>query len=75
MLKTNHKQIRFYDTSALLGGAPIEENSYISSIVFDELEHIKTSSQKDESVKFAARALVRKLMCEADFMNDIFEQE
>ena len=75
MLKTNHKQIRFYDTSALLGGAPIEENSYISSIVFDELEHIKTSSQKDESVKFAARVLVRKLMCEADFMNEIFEQE
>lgn len=38
------KLIRFYDTSALLGGAVLEENAYISSIVFDELEHIKTSS-------------------------------
>ena len=60
MLKTNHKQIRFYDTSALLGGAPIEENSYISSIVFDELEHIKTSSQKDERRKVRGPSTCKK---------------
>ena len=30
--------IRFYDTSALLGGAQIAENTYISSIVLDEAE-------------------------------------
>ena len=69
------KLIRFYDTSALLGGAVLEENAYISSIVLDELEHIKTSSQKDESVKFAARALVRKLMRSNDFIHEIFRQE
>ena len=71
----NKETIYFYDTSALLGGAPIEENTYISSIVLDELEHIKTSAQKDESVKFQARALVRRLMKEQNFKHEVFSQE
>jgi len=67
--------IRFYDTSALLGGATIDENAYISSIVLDEIEHIKTSAVKDEEIKFAARALVRKLMKANNFKHEIFSQE
>jgi hypothetical protein len=75
MMQMNKEIIYFYDTSALLGGAPIEENTYISSIVLDELEHIKTSAQKDESVKFQARALVRRLMKEQNFKHEVFSQE
>ena len=71
----NKETIYFYDTSALLGGAPIEENTYISSIVLDEVEHIKTNAQKDESVKFQARALVRRLMKEQNFKHEVFSQE
>lgn len=67
--------IKFYDTSALLGGAPIEENAYISSIVLDECEHIKTNALKDDEVKFAARALIRKLMKANSFKHEIFSQE
>lgn len=67
--------IRFYDTSALLGGTEIAANAYISSIVLDELEHIKTSSQKDDEVKYKARGLVRKLMKNTDWHHEIFPQE
>lgn len=74
-MEKNKELIFFYDTSALLGGAPIQENTYISSIVFDELEHIKTSSVKDDSVKYAARSLVRKLMRTNTFKHEIFSQE
>ena len=56
------KTIRFYDTSALLAGAPISENAYISSIVLDECEHIKTNALKDDEIKYKARSLVRNLM-------------
>jgi uncharacterized protein (UPF0332 family) len=52
----------FYDTSALLAGKELEPDSFISPIVFEELETIKTSSIKDETVKYKARALVRYLM-------------
>lgn len=67
--------IRFYDTSALLGGAQIAENTYISSIVLDEVEHIKTSSHKDDAVKYKARSLVRKLMKNPNWRHEIFPQE
>lgn len=52
----------FYDTSALLAGKELELDSFISPIVFQELESIKTSSTKDEEIKYRARALVRYLM-------------
>ena len=58
----NKETVRFYDTSALLGGAAIDENVFISPTVIDELEHVKTNSLKDERVKYKARALVRNLM-------------
>ena len=56
--------VKFFDTSALLGGykLSIEDDNYISNIVFQELEHIKFSSTKDEIIKYKARSLVRYLM-------------
>lgn len=56
----------FYDTSSLLLKAghlfdDDEENIYISSITLEELEKIKTSSNKDAEVKFAARQITREL--------------
>lgn len=38
------------------------ESNFISNIVFKELEHIKISASKDESVKYKARTLLRYLM-------------
>lgn len=74
-MRKHFDRIFFYDTSALLGGAPINENSYISSIVLDELEHLKTNALKDESVKYKARSLVRTLMKKNDWKHEIFSQE
>ena len=56
--------IKFFDTSALLGGykLSIDDDNYISNIVFQELEHIKISANKDEFIKYKARSLVRYLM-------------
>ena len=55
---------KFFDTSALLGGYKLKADDYniISPIVFSELENIKISSTKDDSVKYKARSLVRYLM-------------
>lgn len=66
--------IRFYDTSALLGGAEIDENCFISSTVIDEMEHIKTSTTKDFDVKYQARVLVRKLM-ETNIRHEVFSEK
>ena len=62
--RTNYKTIKFFDTSALLSGykLDIEDWNFISNIVFEELEHIKTSQNKDETIKYKARSLVRYLM-------------
>lgn len=59
---------KFFDTSALLGGYKLnpEDTNYISNIVFQELEHIKTSHEKDENIKYKARSLVRYLMSHKD---------
>lgn len=73
----NKQTIYFYDTSALLSGAykEIDSNSYISSIVLDEVEHIKTSSSKDNDVKYKARKLVRFLMDNnGEWKHEIFQQ-
>lgn len=56
---------KFYDTcSLLLAGESLfekEENFYISSITFKELERIKTSANKDADVKYSARLLLHLL--------------
>jgi hypothetical protein len=50
--------IKFYDTSSLLLIKDIfkqkkpEDNIMISSITLKELEHIKTSANKDANVKY-----------------------
>lgn len=58
--------MKFYDTNALLAmGEKIFEDDmfYISDISLMELEHIKTSKNKDENVKYKARKLTR-LLCD-----------
>ena len=56
---------KFYDTCSLLLKADHlwEENEkvVISSITLEELEHIKTSANKDPDVKFAARKVTHEL--------------
>ena len=58
---------KYFDTSSLLllADSLFEElynfNVYITSITLSELEHIKTSANKDQSVKYAARQLLHKL--------------
>ena len=58
-------KINFYDTSSLLKQADnlfeTEENIAISSITLEELENIKTSSNKDADIKYAARHLLHLL--------------
>ena len=58
-------KIKFYDTSSLLKQVDtlfdIDEEIAISSITFEELENIKTSSNKDADVKYAARKLLHLL--------------
>lgn len=53
--------MRFYDTSALLKGAILENGEYVSPTVLSELENITSSANKDASVKFMAREALRKL--------------
>lgn len=56
---------KFYDTCALLNSVDdsslFDEEFFISSITLHELEHIKTSRNKDEHVRYAARKLTRLL--------------
>ena len=47
--------MKFYDTSALLKGAILENGDCISPTVLRELENIKSSANKDEDTKFQAR--------------------
>lgn len=60
----NHDK-KFYDTSSLLiAGEDLFKNNepfIISSVTFNELEKIKTSSNKDADVKYSARILLRLL--------------
>lgn len=52
---------KFYDTSSLLKlqEKAFEEPFVTSGVVINELEHIKTSKNKTEDVRFAARKLAR----------------
>jgi hypothetical protein len=56
------KDIKFYDTCSLLSaGENIfnqEDKFLVSSITFDELEHIKTAANKDSETKYNARLLL-----------------
>ena len=53
----------FLDTSAVLNGALSQYNDiYISPLVLTELEHIKSSSTKDDQIKFQARQAVRTII-------------
>lgn len=56
---------KFYDTCSLLLKANHLWNEdatiVISSITLDELEHIKTSANKDPDVKFSARKVIHEL--------------
>ena len=59
------KMIKFYDTSSLLLKADTlfedQEKFAISSITLEELEYIKTASNKDPDIKYAARKLTHIL--------------
>ena len=59
------KTYNFYDTSSLLLRAHnlFEQDEYIviSSITLNELENIKTSTNKDLEIKFAARHILHLL--------------
>lgn len=56
------ERIKFYDTNELLHSLDsIEGKIYLSSITLQELEHIKTSKNKDEDVRFEARKVTRYL--------------
>ena len=57
--------IKFYDSNVLINMQDIifncEDRFYISNITYKELEHIKTSHNKTEEVKYKAREAVRWL--------------
>lgn len=69
---------KFYDTSSLLLKADNlfdeKENIVISSITLQELEHIKTSSNKDAEIKCAARHLLKQLDKHMDKYDVVFYQ-
>ena len=54
--------IDYFDTSAIIAKGGIVDNCYISHFVISELEEIKNSSTKDESVKAKARQATRALI-------------
>ena len=55
--------VKFYDTSSLLKKVDTlfetGERFAVSSVTLDELENIKTSSNKDADIKYSARKLLR----------------
>ena len=53
--------IRFYDTNAVLTDCTDISNVAISSKTLDELENIKSSSHKDNDIKYKARVAVRAI--------------
>ena len=67
-MKALKQTVKFFDTSALLAGYKLNKDNinYISTVVFSELENIKTSFNKDETVKYKARVLIRYLMDHRD---------
>lgn len=74
-MNKNIPSIIFYDTSALLSGAPIDESVFISTTVFNELESIKTNTLKTEDIRYKARKLVRKLIEEEYAVTKLFSEK
>lgn len=64
----------FYDTNALifLKQEAFKEKFYISDVTLSELEHIKTSRSKDESVKHSVRRVNKLLDENPDLYEVIF---
>lgn len=56
--------MKFYDTCALLNllDNAFEEDFYISSVTLKEIENIKTSYNKDSTIKYQARRLANLLL-------------
>lgn len=54
--------IDYFDTSAIIANGGIVDDCYVSHFVISELEEIKNSSTKDESVKAKARQATRALI-------------
>lgn len=68
---------KFFDTNALLENfdeALNEDMFFISSVVFSELEEIKTSSRKDDDTKFKARKVTRWLFNNEDKYDCVFRK-
>lgn len=57
---------KFYDTSSLLLLQDIEESFVISSITLDEIEHIKSSNNKNSELQANARKLIHWLENNSD---------
>ena len=53
--------IRFYDTNSIISDCTDISNVVISSKTLDELENIKSSSHKDNDIKYKARVAVRAI--------------
>lgn len=67
--------IVFYDTSALIHlEKPLFGEAYVSPIVFQELEGIKTSTTKDEHKKYVARRLVNDLISSEDYTMKLYNR-
>jgi predicted ribonuclease YlaK len=69
---------KFYDTNGLLNiydELDKEDYFYTSSLVLHELEHIKTSRNKDEDIKFKARKVTHFLQENPDKYECIIVQE
>lgn len=73
------KKVFFYDTCSLLNelhSAFENDLFYISSVTLEELENIKTSSTKDQDVKYKARQLLHLLFENKDkYKVIIFQKE
>lgn len=63
MEKPIKDKVYFYDTNAILDlqDKAFENYFYISSVTLEELEHIKTSKNKDDEVKYLARKALHLL--------------
>ena len=73
------KKVFFYDTCSLLNelhSAFENDFFYISSVTLEELENIKTSSSKDQNIKYRARQLLHLLFENKDkYKVVIFQKE
>ena len=73
------KKVFFYDTCSLLNelhSAFENDFFYISSVTLEELENIKTSSSKDQDIKYRARQLLHLLFGNKDkYKVVIFQKE